>query len=368
MNSIDLLIDNQDTIFVFRIDFVVVDNFDSPSGKFANNYGNVVVIGKNYTNLCNNWINLDSHYVLSSFRTSIENNFGGITGGDLIFNSIFDTSNFLDLLTETNIDEYAIQVDAVLKDRELYYINTPEDNEAMILDAQRNLDLKLEVEASAPVKDSLEGLYFMKLFLDSTFATIVFFMVLLSVMLIYSLMISDVDEKTYEMGMLRALGLRKVSLINLIIIQSLIFSLVGIFAGVIVSQLLNVCIRYFIFTYSVANITYLMTGSAAAIGISVGIIMPMASNIWAIKRALGKKIRDSLDVFHTGVNEVMIRIIKLSNFGLSPFEIVLGVTLVVMGMLTYYVAPAAFLFDRLDLFFFILNIILVGMIVGLSFL
>jgi hypothetical protein len=96
--------------------------------------------------------------------------------------------------------------------------------------------------------------------------------------------------------------------------------------------------------------------------------MPLFSNIWAIQRAFGKNIRDSLDIFHTEINEVLVRIIKLENFGISPFEIVLGVTLVVMGLLTYYIAPAAFLFDRLDLFFFILNIILVGMIIGLSFL
>lgn len=94
--------------------------------------------------------------------------------------------------------------------------------------------------------------------------------------------------------------------------------------------------------------------------------MPLISNIWAIQRALGKKIRDSLDIFHTGINDVYVQIIKLENFGFSPFEIILGVTLLVMGVLTYYMAPAAFLFNRIDMFFFILNLILVGMIIGLA--
>lgn len=46
--------------------------------------------------------------------------------------------------------------------------------------------------------------------------TVVFFLFILSVILIYSLMVSDVDEKTYEFGMLRALGYRKNSLVSLI--------------------------------------------------------------------------------------------------------------------------------------------------------
>ena len=44
-------------------------------------------------------------------------------------------------------------------------------------------------------------------------------MVMLTVMLIHSLMISDVNKKTYEMGMLRALGLITVSLMQLVVIQ-----------------------------------------------------------------------------------------------------------------------------------------------------
>lgn len=46
----------------------------------------------------------------------------------------------------------------------------------------------------------------------------------------------------------------------------------------------------------------------------------------------------------------------------------LGITLVVLGILTYYVAPMSFIFDNLQLFFFILNVILVLMILGLSLL
>lgn len=69
---------------------------------------------------------------------------------------------------------------------------------------------------------------FIQLFLVSTFVTIVVFMVILSAILIYSLMVSDIDERTYEMAMLRALGLRSSSILVMILIQSLIFAVPGI--------------------------------------------------------------------------------------------------------------------------------------------
>ena len=42
------------------------------------------------------------------------------------------------------------------------------------------------------------------------------FLAILSFVLIYSLMLSDVDSKTYEYGMLRALGFRSAHLVGLL--------------------------------------------------------------------------------------------------------------------------------------------------------
>ena len=41
--------------------------------------------------------------------------------------------------------------------------------------------------------------------------------------------------------------------------------------------------------------------------------------------------------------------------------------LIIIGVLTYYVAPASFLYNRVDIFLFIMNLILICMILGLTF-
>ena len=87
----------------------------------------------------------------------------------------------------------------------------------------------------------------MQSFLQSTLITIICFLMILTGMLLYSLMLSDVDSKTYEYGMLRALGFKSSHLIGMITIQSFIFSVPGVALGLIVACIFNVLFRLMIF-------------------------------------------------------------------------------------------------------------------------
>ena len=60
----------------------------------------------------------------------------------------------------------------------------------------------MNITLSTPLLDSMNNFKFVDLFLRSTLLTVVFFMVMLSAMLIYSLMVSDIDERTYEMAII----------------------------------------------------------------------------------------------------------------------------------------------------------------------
>lgn len=96
----------------------------------------------------------------------------------------------------------------------------------------------------------MEPLYFIRLFLDQIFTFVVVVLIFLGGMLIYSLLLSNVEEKTYEYGMLRALGMKQYVLIELLLLQSLSFSVPGILAGLLVSFLVYIPIGNVIGTYS----------------------------------------------------------------------------------------------------------------------
>jgi len=198
--------------------------------------------------------------------------------------------------------------------------------------------------SSTPVLVAMEGFQFVGIFVQSIFANIVFILTLLSIMLIYSLMVADVDAKTYEMGMLRALGLKWMSICYINSIQSFIFSIPGILFGLLISSFLNVIVVYIIYQYSYARISYLITQNPAILGTCLGIFIPVFSNILPIQKALSKTIRDSLDIYHHQASDLTIKITKLSSNWFSPFQLMLGFVLITAGVITYYILPASFLF------------------------
>jgi ABC-type antimicrobial peptide transport system permease subunit len=60
--------------------------------------------------------------------------------------------------------------------------------------------------ATSTLAISVSGYLMLKNFIDNLIAAATIILLMLSILLIYSLMIGDVEEKTYEFGMLRALG------------------------------------------------------------------------------------------------------------------------------------------------------------------
>jgi hypothetical protein len=59
---------------------------------------------------------------------------------------------------------------------------------------------------------------------------------------------------------------------------------------------------------------------------------------------------------------------SLQDYGLSMPQLIMAFMLVTMGVMCYYFAPLAFLYEKVELFAMITNIILLTMILGLTFL
>ena len=57
-------------------------------------------------------------------------------------------------------------------------------------------------------------------------------------------------------------------------------------------------------------------------------------------------------IFNKKIGDIVVSIIKLENLGVSPTTLIASITLVVIGLMTYYMAPLSFLL--LDMQFFYL--------------
>ena len=149
---------------------------------------------------------------------------------------------------------------------------------------------------SAPLEKHFKMTSTLQAYFNANLITVIIFLAILATMLIYSLMLQDVNSKTYEFGMLRALGFRLIDLVKVISIKSLSFSVPGFFFGIIVALLINILLREIIFIAALNHLDYQLTPTSIVLGICFGFFVPMFANFMPIKESMSKNLRDTLDL------------------------------------------------------------------------
>ena len=106
----------------------------------------------------------------------------------------------------------------------------------------------------------------------------------------------SVETKTFEFGVMRMVGLSKGGIVNMVLIQSVMFVLPSLLFGFIMSIPSINGIYKSLFTEDMGvNTTPLPNGFAIQQALIVGLIIPMLSSIAPIQSALSKNLNDSLD-------------------------------------------------------------------------
>jgi hypothetical protein len=182
----------------FAHNYTVFKSFASPNGKFGNTLGNVAVIDCKYMNLL--------------FRTSYLRFFNELVEMQPLYYVFLSTlhKDVKALIKNLDFCNYAQTVEGVVQDQVTMYTGSKK-NMVSLIGAHGNrimdeLTLDANVTIGTPLKDQLNSSEMIAVFFNSMMSTIIIFLALLCTQLIYSLMLSDVEEKTFEFGMLRALG------------------------------------------------------------------------------------------------------------------------------------------------------------------
>ena len=123
----------------------------------------------------------------------------------------------------------------------------------------RKLGYNYPVTSEIPLYMGFKIFNIVKIFLKNIFNSIIFFIWILRFMLVYSLILSNVDERNYEFGMLRSLGFKKANLILVIIFQSFLFSLPAICIGLIFAYIVNIPISLFFFNFAGIEVNLLLS-------------------------------------------------------------------------------------------------------------
>ena len=264
----------------------------------------------------------------------------------------------------------AFEMVGVLSDQSSYYLGKYEEITKIIeskgSEISFALGLDTNVTITAPLVTQFKSTSEIKSFMNGSILPILIFLAILSAMLLYSLMLSDVDSKTYEYGMLRALGFRKQMLVGMIAEQSLMFSLPGLTIGIFVAWLLNIQLRKLIFISAQNYMTYELSRPAVLIGLTFGLLVPLLANYLPIRAALGMTLRNSLDLNRRTDGEIGVKIQKLESIGIDTNSLIVSLLLISIGFTTYYLVPYAFIHNDMTMANSILNCLLILIIIGLT--
>ena len=265
-----------------------------------------------------------------------------------------------------------MQISVQVKDRRTMYASNQDIMDAMVTNISDRLasarPVNVTVSTLTPVANAVSAFQLIRLFLDNIFNSMIFLLTLLGSLVIYSLMLGNVETKTYEYGMLRALGMPYSTLKSLLYSQAFIFAFCGIVIGMSISGIAHLPLALYFQDFSGLDIDFKLPDHAIAVGVTIGFIMPLVANYAPVRRALSSTLRDALDIYRKSANVINVKLQKLADFGLSPGLAAFASMLFIIGITTFYFLPLAFVFQQIGLFLGILNSILLGILLGLSLL
>lgn len=155
---------------------------------------------------------------------------------------------------------------------------------------------------------------------------------------------------------------------TLITIQSLIFSIPGIIGGFAVMAVLVASTQYTLCNIAKVNIEVEVNQTTIILGVVTGLFIPFLSNIIPIRQALGNSLRNALDKFRPSLDDIEVEMIRFENKGISFNQIMMSTTLLSCGILSYYYIPKAAMKKDFQAFLYLLNVLLLLIILGLTFL
>ncbi|KAM9977273.1 hypothetical protein ACTFIR_011132 [Dictyostelium discoideum] len=131
----------------------------------------------------------------------------------------------------------------------------------------------------------------------------IFVFLLLSILLIYTTLMIDVDSMTFNNGVFRMIGAKFSFIIELIVSKTIIFTIPSIILGLIFSQIFLVIIvdQLKRFTNS-DEISKYLTLDSIVYSILLGFLIPMVSLILPIRKALSFSLGEQLDTSRSDIS------------------------------------------------------------------
>mmetsp|Transcript_30937 Transcript_30937/g.27367 ORF Transcript_30937/g.27367 Transcript_30937/m.27367 type:complete len:266 (+) Transcript_30937:457-1254(+) len=216
-------------------------------------------------------------------------------------------------LSETSPFEYPSVIVMSFPSPRLDYYKNPDFNSIQSLQLAVMGELEQElgyypVDINLPLLHQMNQLNFAALFLGLVFSIILILFMVISVILIYGVLLVNVEQESFKIRTKRILGLSRISVAKDIIVQTLTFSVPGIVLAFACSFPLLRMIYFYGFEQTLnLKLDPNPTNKAMCTGMLVGLFIPLISSFIPIKAALAKSISEALYPNYIETKFVMIK-------------------------------------------------------------
>ena len=164
------------------------------------------------------------------------------------------------------------------------------------------------LKASNKLMSQMTIFNFAILFIGLVFSIVIILFVVISVLLIYSLLMITTETKTFDIGIMRLIGLSSKGFIAMIFTQAIMFVLPAIITGYICAFPTLFAIFKKLFKNDLAKdgISFVPDPIATVEAVAVGLFIPLLSAIIPIQRALAKTLSESLNTARTNLSGTIV--------------------------------------------------------------
>jgi ABC-type antimicrobial peptide transport system permease subunit len=222
--------------------------------------------------------------------------------------------------------------------------------------------------ASLPLLETMRSSLTMRFFLEAIFLAVIFMVLLIASITVYSLFNIDTETNTYTYAMLRALGLTRPQLATMLVLKALTIGILGTAVGLTVATFAIMFVDELLRRSTNAAATDIFTSASLGVSIAVGIALPLGATILPIGRAMSTVLVNALTASRSAANQAVSTIQKLSKLDMQPYQVTAALLLIVFGVFTAYLMPMALLNEDMQLFLGLLVTVLMCTLVGLSLL
>ena len=222
-----------------------------------------------------------------------------------------------------------------------------------------------QVQTEAGILEYMRGVRFFSLFLGLIISLVIVVLLALAVILIYSLLMINVETRTFELGVLRMIGMKRANLVELVLTQAFLYALPAWALGLAVSGVAWAGIRAAMESAILVELPATLDATAVGLATLVGIFMPVVASFFPIRQCLGMSLQDSLDTSRSATEAVTFKYERAEDTTFSVPALVLGTAMAVFGFCIYYLFPLALLSFNIALLFYIFFGVLLGMLFGL---